>query len=194
MVRIQGDLPFVETWLVPLLLLLLILLCHIISYRVILGPRMNHCREMCPKVWAVSTRSLSFFLQSLSMSLVCALSGQVPEVPVVSKYGHVFERDLITKALADSGVCPITNENLAVEELTLIKVSPVVKPRPVTATSVPGMLTLFQNEWDALMLETYNLKKALDQTRQELSQALYQHDAACRVIARIVKERDSARE
>jgi pre-mRNA-processing factor 19 len=128
------------------------------------------------------------------MSLVCALSGQVPEVPVVSKYGHVFERDLIFKALVDNGICPITNENLAVEELTPIKVSPVVKPRPVTATSVPGMLTLFQNEWDALMLETYNLKKALDQTRQELSQALYQHDAACRVIARIVKERDSARE
>ena len=55
------------------------------------------------------------------------------------------------------------------------------------------MLTLFQDEWDALMLETHQVKTHLDQVRQELVKTLYQHDAACRVIARVVAERDEAR-
>jgi len=127
--------------------------------------------------------------------MICSISGQSAQEPVVSKHGDVFEKRLIVKHLETHGTCPITNEALSVEELIPIRTSNpnAVKPRQLSATSIPGLLQTFQNEWDALMLETFNLKKQLNTTRQQLSHALYQNDAACRVIARLIKEKDSSR-
>ena len=51
-----------------------------------------------------------------------------------------------------------------------------------------------QNEWDALVLETFTMKQQYNSIRQELSYALYAQDAATRVVARVIKERDAARE
>lgn len=123
------------------------------------------------------------------------MSGHTPEHPVVSlKSGHLFEKSVVEKAIEATGKCPVTSEPLSVDDLLPLKLpSGAVKPRPVASASIPGMLSLFQNEWDALMLEMHTLKTQLETVRQELGHALYQHDAACRVIARLMKERDDAR-
>jgi pre-mRNA-processing factor 19 len=124
----------------------------------------------------------------------CSISGEVPEEPVVSsKSGLLFEKRLIERHILDYGKCPVTGEALTMEDIVPIKTGKVVKPRPVQAASIPGMLGMFQIEWDGLMLSNFALEKQLHTAREELSHALYQHDAACRVIARLKKERDEAR-
>lgn len=125
--------------------------------------------------------------------MFCAISGAVPEEPVVSpRSGLLFERRLIEKHLSEYGTCPITRENLSMEDLIPVRTNKAVKPRPLQAASIPGMLGLFQNEWDAVVLSNYALEQQLHAARQELSHALYQHDAACRVISRLKRERDDA--
>ncbi|KAI4135961.1 MAG: hypothetical protein LQ347_000193 [Umbilicaria vellea] len=127
--------------------------------------------------------------------MLCAISGEAPQVPVASrKSGNVFEKRLIEAYISENGKDPVTNEELTTEDLVDLKSARVVRPRPPTLTSIPSLLSVFQNEWDALALETYTLRQQLAQTRQELSTALYQHDAAVRVIARLSRERDEARE
>lgn len=124
----------------------------------------------------------------------CSISGEVPEEPVVStKSGLLFEKRLIERHISDYGKCPITGEPLTLDDIIPVKAGKIVKPRPVQAASIPGMIGMFQNEWDSLMLSNFALEQQLHTARQELSHALYQHDAACRVIARLKKERDEAR-
>ncbi|RPA85172.1 cell cycle control protein cwf8 [Ascobolus immersus RN42] len=127
--------------------------------------------------------------------MLCAISGEAPKEPVIStKSGNVFEKRLIEAYITENGKDPITGEELTLNDLLEVKSPRVVRPRPPTLTSIPSLLTVFQNEWDALALETFTLQQQLTQTRQELSTALYQHDAAVRVIARLIKERDEARD
>lgn len=88
----------------------------------------------------------------------------------------------------------MTGEELTTDDLIDLQSSRTVRPRPPALTSIPSLLSVFQNEWDALALETYTLRQHLTQTRQELSSALYENDAAKRVIARLSRERDEARD
>eukprot|EP01024_Parvocaulis_polyphysoides_P045652 TRINITY_DN4276_c0_g3_i3.p1 TRINITY_DN4276_c0_g3~~TRINITY_DN4276_c0_g3_i3.p1 ORF type:complete len:541 (-),score=71.56 TRINITY_DN4276_c0_g3_i3:363-1943(-) len=125
----------------------------------------------------------------------CAISGSTPQEAVISKTGYIFERRLLESVIEETGKCPISGEPLTRDDIMPIKASKVFKPpRSVTVASLPQMLGQFQDEWDGLVLETHKLKQDLETCQQELSQALYQHDAACRVIARLQRERDEARD
>ncbi|XP_039268045.1 pre-mRNA-processing factor 19-like [Styela clava] len=129
------------------------------------------------------------------MSLICTISGEVPDHPCISQVsGCVFERRLLEKYVQEHGVDPTCNEPISPEQIIDIKTHSVIKPKPPSATSIPAILKSLQDEWDACMLNSYTLRQQLQTTRQELAHALYQHDAACRMIARLTKEATAARE
>lgn len=146
----------------------------------------------------IVTRSHDFFqiflLVTFTIHILPPVSGDVPQEPVIStKTGHLYEKRIIDKHLKAVAKCPVTGVDMTEEDLMLVQINKALRPRSLVATSIPGLLSNLQNEWDELMLETFALKSQLDSTRQELAQALYQHDASCRVIARLVRERDEAR-
>eukprot|EP01084_Bolivina_argentea_P159670 278072_1 len=126
--------------------------------------------------------------------MFCTISNQSCTHPVISKKtGHIFEKSLLEKHLKIHKTCPITSEPMSIEDVIEIQNNKLPsQPKQISTSSIPSLLNTFQNEWDELMLESYNLKKKLQDTRQQLSHSMYQYDAAIRVIARLTQERDHA--
>lgn len=109
------------------------------------------------------------------------------------KSGAIFERRLIEEYISAHGKDPISEENLTIEDLTKVQGVPeYVPPHLPSSASIPNLLETFQNEWDALALEVFTLRKQLHKARQELSASLYHYDAAVRVAAKATEERDEA--
>jgi pre-mRNA-processing factor 19 len=137
----------------------------------------------------------------------CAISGESltnakAGTVVVTPSGHVCRRDLLLAKLTENGGVdpfspngdrPLSEDELIVLATDVKSSSSSMPPRPIQASSVPNLLTALQQEYDAVLLELFDTRQALQDTRQELSQALYQNDAALRVIARLAAERDAAR-
>ncbi|KAK9462371.1 Prp19/Pso4-like-domain-containing protein [Lipomyces oligophaga] len=134
--------------------------------------------------------------------MICSISGQEAQDAVVSmKSGHVFERRLLQTYIAETNKDPITGEEMTIDDVITISTGSAVtsgtNPTALTArkpsqASIPALLQDFQNEWDRLVVEALRLRQELEKSRQDLSTALYYHDAAVRVVGRITEERDAA--
>lgn len=128
----------------------------------------------------------------LVIDIIDIVSGEATRDAVVCvKDGLIYERALIHQLIQDQGRTPAGVE-VSVNDLITMS-SPVVTARAPSLTSIPATLMSLQNEWDVLMLSTYELKKKYSECQTMLSNALYENDAAKRVVARLIKERDEAR-
>ena len=77
----------------------------------------------------------------------CSLSGNVLTDPVVCiKTGHVYEKSIIVNVINQTGRCPVTNVQLTINDLLPLQVNPASKPKPLTSSSVPGLLQALQDE------------------------------------------------
>lgn len=144
-------------------------------------------------------------VESRVIMLKCALSGETPpNDPVVTPSGRICSRRLLLSKLTENGgrdpFDPSGSRTLDESDLVSLKAddgrdaAAAVPPRLPAAGSFPSLLGQIQSEYDAVLLELYDARRALEETRRELSQALYQNDAAVRVVARLAMERDAARE
>ena len=126
------------------------------------------------------------------MVVVCSISGYPPEEPVVSKDGYIFERRLIERMISETGLCPITNTPLSTEDLRPVHSTSSNTAVPVDSSSLPGLMEMFQKEWDRLLVESYDVKTQLGAAKEELAKLVYENEAAVRTIARLTRERDQA--
>ena len=121
--------------------------------------------------------------------LRCALTGQIPKHPVVSPQGVIFEKEAIQEHLKNSSFCPVKNVPLRFEDLIDIEVTqPTSYPTAIRAASFTDYLNGLTQEWNVVQKELYETRKQLAQCQRELAQALYEKEAAKRVIARLIAE------
>lgn len=123
---------------------------------------------------------------------ICSLTGNLIEEPVVSRLtGHVFEKNIIEKYISNFGKCPISQNPMTENDIIKLNTQKFQIPKTIKENSVGGLFSDLQDGMQNLLKETYDLKKQVDNGREELSHSLYQYDASLRVISKLIKERDN---
>lgn len=124
--------------------------------------------------------------------MFCAISGKPPLHPVVStKSKCLFEKSLLIQYVNETGVDPITKVSMTPTDIIEIDLTASNSNTNVlnsstlnTNYSIPNLLSTLQNEWDAIMQENFLLRQKLDILSKNLSQALYERDAAKLIAAK----------
>ena len=135
------------------------------------------------------------------MSLLCSLTGQPAANPVLNpKNGRVYDKHMIEQHLLTASSDPISGDPLSTADLIAISPASLALPPFVSSSassassSLSSLLSQLQREYDGVMLEQFQLKREVYTLKQELAHSLYQYDAACRVIARLVLDKDELRQ
>ena len=124
--------------------------------------------------------------------MFCAISGKPPLHPVVStKSKCLFEKSLLVQYVNENGIDPMTKVPMTLSDIIEIDINSSNSNTNVlnsstlnTNYSIPNLLSTLQNEWDSIMQENFLLRQKLDILTKNLSQALYERDAAKLIAAR----------
>lgn len=124
----------------------------------------------------------------MSISL-CAVSGLPLTSPVFCmKTGKVYEQAVIFNLIETNGRCPLTNELININDCVSLQPSDNNKSTYCDTCNVPAIIDSIGEEWNDLVLETFKVKHQNEELRQELSFALFQYEAACRTIEKLLTE------
>ncbi|CAD7943284.1 unnamed protein product [Amoebophrya sp. A120] len=128
-------------------------------------------------------------------SIVCNLLGIVPQEPVLSPHGYIFEKRAIETYLESTGkFCPVTREALKKEDLVAIKSERAQVPEAPHPHSIPNLVQLLRNDLDSILLENFCIRKENKSLKQELSTTLYTEDAAIRLMVNQQREIDELKQ
>lgn len=111
-------------------------------------------------------------------NIVCSLTGLVPNDPVITPAGFIYDRRMIEQYLDQTGnMCPQTKEPLKREDLRTVKIPPhQLKFTIEYPNNVTNLLQVLSNDFDATMLEQYKTKEENIELKKELSTSLYTSD------------------